>query len=88
MRASLAFERALDMASPWLEARNETLERVSKPTAITVRRIIRDNVTTRAKPRFSGQGCGPCDAENPGLGFMKIGGVFGRMGLNGTVSIP
>jgi hypothetical protein len=61
---------------------------VSKPTAITVRRIIRDNVTTRAKPRFLGPGCGPCDVENPDLGFMKKGGVFDKMGLNGTVSRP
>jgi len=40
------------MEAPWLELRRETLDRESKPTARMVNKIIRESVTTRAKPRF------------------------------------
>ena len=48
--ARRALDRAVAIASPWPVARNVMLDRVSKPTAITVRRIIKLRVTTKAKP--------------------------------------
>ncbi|MBC7927870.1 MAG: hypothetical protein H7039_19665 [Bryobacteraceae bacterium] len=50
IRASRAFARAICMASPCAELRREILERVNRPTAITVSRIMRDKVTISAKP--------------------------------------
>ena len=38
------------MAMPWVEDLSETLESVSKPTAMTVSKIINDSVTTSANP--------------------------------------
>ena len=52
--ASMRANRALAWASVWAidceELRSVTAEIVSKPTAITVSRIISDSVTTKAKP--------------------------------------
>jgi hypothetical protein len=46
------------MAFPWLEERSEMEDSVSKPTAITVSRIISDKVTMSAKPfRVAMAGC-------------------------------
>jgi hypothetical protein len=50
--ARRALARACAIASPWLEARNEMLDIVSKPTAMIVNRIINESVTTKAKPGF------------------------------------
>ena len=52
INARRAFARASAMAAPWLELRREMLESESRPTARSVSRIIKDSVTTRAKPRF------------------------------------
>ena len=48
--AILAFARAALCALCAVELRRLTLLKVSKPTAMTVSRIISDKVTTRAKP--------------------------------------
>ena len=48
--AKRALDRAVANAAPWLEALREMLERVSRPTAMTVSKIINDRVTTSAKP--------------------------------------
>lgn len=37
---------------PWDDALSEMLESVSKPTAITVSKIIRLKATTKANPRW------------------------------------
>jgi hypothetical protein len=42
-------------------------DRVSKPTAITVSRIIRDSVTTSAKPRFPAIPTDAVGVERSGL---------------------
>ncbi len=52
IRASRAFARASDMAKPCDDARSETAESDSKPTAITVSNTISEMVTTSAKPRL------------------------------------
>jgi hypothetical protein len=49
--AMRAFVRAIDWEFPWFEVRNEIAESDNKPTAITVSSIMRDKVTTKAKPR-------------------------------------
>ena len=48
--AKRALARAAAMAFPWPEDRKLMLDSVSKPTAITVNKIISESVTTRAKP--------------------------------------
>jgi hypothetical protein len=50
IKASRALARAALAASPCAEERNDTLDRVSSPTAMTVSSIINDSVTTSAKP--------------------------------------
>ena len=54
--ASIMARRALDRAvanvASWLEALREMLERVSRPTAMTVSKIINDRVTISANPFF------------------------------------
>jgi hypothetical protein len=50
--AIFALARAIIWAFETLEDLSETELRESKPTAITVSRIISERVTTRAKPRF------------------------------------
>jgi hypothetical protein len=54
------------ISSPWLDVRNEIVDKVSKPTAMTVSRIISESVITKAKPlgRRSLNG-----------GFMKESGI-------------
>ena len=49
---SRAFWRASAMATELDAERSETDDSVSKPTAMTVSRIIRLSVTTKAKPDF------------------------------------
>ncbi len=58
--ASLAFWRAVWRAVSAEEVRRVTEERPSNPTAMTVRRINRESVTTKAKP----------------LAFVGVGLVF------------
>lgn len=50
MRASRALARAFAPANPRSELLSDIVDRLSKPTAITVSRISRLSVTTRAKP--------------------------------------
>jgi hypothetical protein len=50
MRAMRALALAAAMALPWLDDLKDMLERVKRPTAITVRRIMRERVTIKAKP--------------------------------------
>jgi hypothetical protein len=50
IRAMRALARATFVSTDWDDARRLMLERVNKPTAMTVRRIISDNVTTKANP--------------------------------------
>jgi hypothetical protein len=50
MSESLAFALAVAMSEDALLWRSETAERLSKPTAMSVSRIIRLRVTTSAKP--------------------------------------
>ena len=50
MSARRAFDCATALACPWVDARSEMLDNDSKPTAMTVSRIISESVTTRAKP--------------------------------------
>src|SRR6478752_7361298 len=50
-RARRAFARAVTTLEPELALRSEIVLSESKPTAITVSRIIRDKVTIREKPR-------------------------------------
>jgi hypothetical protein len=50
MRAMRAFALAVAIALPWLDDLNEMLERLKRPTAITVRRIMSERVTIKAKP--------------------------------------
>jgi hypothetical protein len=51
MSASRAFDRAVAREELWLLERNEIADSESKPTAMTVSKIIRERVTTNAKPR-------------------------------------
>ena len=46
-----ALARATDIPFPCADDRKEMEDRVSNPTATTVNKIIRDNVTISAKPR-------------------------------------
>ena len=48
--AMRAFARAVARAAPWLLLRSVMADNESKPTAITVSRIMRESVTTKAKP--------------------------------------
>ena len=48
--AKRALLRAMAIASPWADERNEIEDKLSKPTAMTVRRIISASVMTKAKP--------------------------------------
>ena len=50
MRATRAFACASDCAALRPLVREETVERLNNPTAMTVSRIISESVTTRAKP--------------------------------------
>jgi len=50
MRAMRALALAAAMALPWLDDLKDMLERVKRPTAITVRRIMSERVTIKAKP--------------------------------------
>ena len=52
MSDTRALARAVAMASPCEEALRLMLESDSKPTAMTVNRIIKASVTTNAKPFF------------------------------------
>ena len=61
--ASRALLRAVAISCPWLDARNEMLDKVSKPTAMTVSRIISESVITKAKP---------LDRRPLNGGFMKV----------------
>ena len=47
-----ALARARFMSADWADVRKLTLERLSKPTANTVRSTINESVTTSAKPAF------------------------------------
>jgi hypothetical protein len=51
MSASRAFDLAVAREELWLLERNEIADSESKPTAMTVSKIIRERVTTNAKPR-------------------------------------
>ena len=51
MSASRAFDWAIAREEPWLLERNEIADSESKPTAMTVSKIIIERVTTNAKPR-------------------------------------
>ena len=52
IKASLAFARAFDIASPWLAERRVMEDSESSPTATIVSNIIRLRVTMSAKPPF------------------------------------
>jgi len=51
MSATRALARAVAMASPWDEVRKLMLASESRPTAMTVSKIINERVTIKAKPR-------------------------------------
>jgi hypothetical protein len=50
--ASRAFARASLWYRPAWDVRRAIDDRISRPTAITVSKIIRENVITKAKPLF------------------------------------
>ena len=52
--ASLALARASDWADACELLRSEIAERLNNPTAMMVRRIISESVTTKANPGISG----------------------------------
>jgi hypothetical protein len=55
-KASRAFARASAIAADCEAPRKEMVARLNKPTAMTVRSIIKDKVTVNANPRtFSGR---------------------------------
>ena len=66
-----ALARARFVSADWAELRKLTLERVSKPTANSVRSTINESVITSAKPAFRAEAMAAGEVrDGDGNGFF------------------